>query len=252
VKIVNLLYQTGSLTLVISNMFSGEECWGRFLDLHTLHETFLNLRGVRNNISYIVYLKEFQGFRHLRPQTKNEDYLKYLIQLQEYLESFLKRVQPLVNHDKLMNKLAMDFNGAWESGVAPGQKELAQLESSGDGLFCEVCQKVFTKDTVFKVHLDGKQHKKNIEKLNETKEDEEGTKISGISRVQRQKEISRREFTILKLCQGEKLSVVIPGTINNVERRSLLSDRERQVCCQTKILSCKTDHGLERTPTTSR
>ena len=120
------IYLPGStLTVAISVMFTGEESWGRFLDLNTFHEQFLNLRGVRTNISYIDYLKTFQGFRHLRQQTKNEDYLKYLIGLQEYLESFLKRVQPLVNHDKLMNKIGVDFDRAWIDGTAPGQKEEA-------------------------------------------------------------------------------------------------------------------------------
>lgn len=236
------IYLPGStLTVAISVMFTGEESWGRFLDLNTFHEQFLNLRGVRTNISYIDYLKTFQGFRHLRQQTKNEDYLKYLIGLQEYLESFLKRVQPLVNHDKLMNKIGVDFDRAWIDGTAPGQKEETQLPATTNGngstspLFCEACQKTYAKETVFNAHLESKQHKKNVEKsksgkLKTTEDlDPDPEPAPGkMTREARRKEISRHEFTILKLCQGERLSVVIPNTINNVERRSLLSDRERQ------------------------
>lgn len=224
-----------SLNIAISNMFTGEESWGRFLDLNTFHEEFLNLRGVRTNIPYIEYLKTFQGFRHLRKQTKNEDYLKYLVQLQEYLESFLKRVQPLVNHDKLMNKISLDFNQAWEKGIAPGQKDTEQNgdTATGSPLFCQACQKTYAKETVFNAHLESKQHKKNAKKTNGEKagdQDEEPEILPGhMTREQRRKEISRLEFTILKLCQGERLSQVIPSTINNVERRALLSDRERRV-----------------------
>ena len=223
------------LTTAISNMFTGEESWGRFLDLNNFHELFLNLKGVRTNISYIDYLKTFQGFRHLRQQTKNEDYLKYLIQLQEYLESFLKRVQPIINHDKLMNKISLDFEQAWESGTAPGQKDTEETSATTNGspLFCEACQKTYSKETVFNAHLEGKQHKKNVEKAKAGKNgihDEEPESLPGrMTREQRRKEVSRREYTILKLCQGERLSQVIPATINNAERRSLLSDRERQV-----------------------
>src|SRR5271170_1447675 len=133
------------LTVAITSMFTGEESWGRFLDLNTFHELFLNLKGVRTNLSYIEYLKSFQGFRHLRRQTKNETYLKYLIQLQDYLESFLKRVEPIVNHDKLMNKIEVEFDSAWEQGIAPGQKDetngTSTTTTNGSPLFCEACQK---------------------------------------------------------------------------------------------------------------
>src|SRR5277367_6559264 len=224
------------LTVAITSMFTGEESWGRFLDLNTFHELFLNLRGVRTNLSYIEYLKSFQGFRHLRRQTKNETYLKYLIQLQDYLESFLKRVEPIVNHDKLMNKIGVDFDSAWDQGTAPGQKDEMNgtTTTNGSPLFCEACQKTYAKETVFNAHLDSKQHKKNVQKANAEKngtaEEDDPEPLSGqMTREQRRKEISRREFTILKLCQGEKLSQIIPATINNVERRALLSDRERQV-----------------------
>jgi splicing factor 3A subunit 3 len=228
------------LTVAITSMFTGEESWGRFLDLNSFHELFLNLKGVRTNLSYIEYLKSFQGFRHLRRQTKNETYLKYLVQLQEYLESFLKRVEPIVNRDKLMNKIEVEFDSAWEQGIAPGQKDETNGTSStttttnGSPLFCEACQKTYAKETVFNAHLESKQHKKNVEKvngkMNGTTEEDDAEPLHGqMTREQRRKEISRREYTILKLCQGEKLSQIIPATINNVERRALLSDRERQV-----------------------
>ena len=226
------------LTVAITSMFTGEESWGRFLDLNTFHELFLNLKGVRTTLSYIEYLKGFQGFRHLRRQTKNEDYLKYLIQLQEYLESFLNRVQPIVNHQKLMNKIAMEFDSAWKQGIAPGQKDetngTTTTTTNGSPLFCEACQKTYTKETVFNAHLESKQHRKNVERanaeVNRIVEKEDPEPLPGqMTREQRQKEISRREHTILKLCQSEKLSQIIPATINNVERRALLSDRERQV-----------------------
>ena len=225
----------GLLTTAVSNMFTGEESWGRFLDLNNFHELFLNLKGVRTNISYIDYLKTFQGFRYLRRQTKNEDYLKYLIRLQEYLETFLKRVQPIVNHDKLMNQISLEFEKAWESGTAPGQKDTEDTSATTNGspLFCEACQKTYSKETVFNAHLEGKQHKKNVEKARADKNgdhDEEPEPLPGhMTREHRRKEVSRREHTILKLSHGERLSQVIPATINNVERRSLLSDRERQV-----------------------
>lgn len=216
----------------IINMFTGEESWGRFIDLHTLHEMFFNLRGFPQ-LQYIPYLNEFQHFRKFNPKAKNNDeYLKYLIALQEYLESFLRRVQPIVNHQKLMNKISNDFENAWENGTAPGQKdEQGNVINGSSPLYCEVCQKQFAKETVYNAHLDGNKHKKNAERdkaeANGEREDEEPTP-GQTTREQRRKEVSRHEYTITKLCQGDRLSKVIPETIFNVERRSLLSDRERQ------------------------
>jgi splicing factor 3A subunit 3 len=155
--------------------------------------------------------------------------------MQEYLESFLRRVQPLVNHEKLMNKIGVDFVKMWAAGTAPGQKDVVEetTTTNQSPLFCDACQKTYSKDTVYNAHLDSKQHKRNLEKANADKRDEQGDDPEPLpgqmTREQRVKEISRQEFTILKLCQGEKLAKIIPETINNVERRSLLSDRERQV-----------------------
>jgi hypothetical protein len=99
---------------------------------------------------------------------------------------------------------------------------------------------------VFNAHLESKQHKKNVEKVNgekngTTEEDDTEPLHGQMTREQRRKEISRREYTILKLCQGEKLSQIIPATINNVERRALLSDRERQVPLLSPSPTCRTD-----------
>ena len=221
--------------VAISSMFTGEESWGRFLDLYVFHEQFLNLPGIRKGQSYIDFLKTFQQFRLLPKHTKNDDYLKYLIDLQAYLESFLSRVDPLINHEKLMNKIAVDFDKAWSEGFAPGQKEdQPNGNQNGSAYFCDVCQKSFSKETVYAAHMESKQHKKNVERQNgqaktRTEREQSEEPVPGqLTREQRKKEISRREFTITKLCQGEPLSQIIPATINNVERRSLLSGRERQ------------------------
>jgi splicing factor 3A subunit 3 len=216
----------------ITNMFTGEESWGRFLDLTSLHEVFVNLRDFPR-YQYIEYVKEFQNFRKLPAKLKSNDYLEYLIVLQEYLEAFLKRVQPIVNHRKLMNKISTDFANAWENGSAPGQNDEENHAINGSSpLYCDVCQKQFAKETVYNAHLEGNKHKKNVERAkaeaNGTKENEEPTP-GKMTRGQRRKEISRHEYTITKLCQQDRLMTIIPATIGNVERRSVLSDRERQV-----------------------
>lgn len=60
----------------ISKIFSGEESYGRFLDLNTLHEQWLNLKGVKY-ISYTKYLDFYDKFSSINSRIKNENYFKY-------------------------------------------------------------------------------------------------------------------------------------------------------------------------------
>jgi splicing factor 3A subunit 3 len=211
----------------ITNMSSGEKSWGRFLDLNILHKMFLNLLGVPPSTQCNRYLNEVQLFRKFNPKTKNYDgYLKYLIALQECLESYLQRGQPIVNHQELMHKISVDFETAWEHGTAPGQKdEQGDATNGSSPLYCEVCQKQFAKDTVYNAHLEGTKHKKNAERAKAEATDEKGELGPGqMAHEQRRKEVSRLEDTITKLFQGDKLKEIIAATINHVQSRSLLAD----------------------------
>ena len=58
----------------VDGMFTGEEAFGRFLDLTMLHEEFLNLPGVRNarKVTYLQYLDAFDTFSPPQcPMTRN-------------------------------------------------------------------------------------------------------------------------------------------------------------------------------------
>lgn len=40
----------------VANMFSGEEVYGRYLDLYANHTAFNNLKGVGKRLGYLQYL----------------------------------------------------------------------------------------------------------------------------------------------------------------------------------------------------
>lgn len=76
--------------------FSGEEFYGKYLDLAEFHNRYLNLAGVKR-VDYAEYTQLFQRFDHVPVGAKQSlAYSEYVDDLLEYLVSFFKRTQPLV------------------------------------------------------------------------------------------------------------------------------------------------------------
>jgi len=50
-------------------MFTGEEAYGRFLDLNEAYNLYVALKGV-TPVSYMTYLEEFDRFTRVPPDTK--------------------------------------------------------------------------------------------------------------------------------------------------------------------------------------
>jgi hypothetical protein len=70
------LYCTFFSFLEIDKLFSGEEGSGRFLDLHALHEQYVNLKNFKKT-DYLTYLSEFDHFSDYPKEHKyNGEYLK--------------------------------------------------------------------------------------------------------------------------------------------------------------------------------
>ncbi|RMZ89549.1 hypothetical protein DV736_g3214, partial [Chaetothyriales sp. CBS 134916] len=153
----------------VDNMFTGEEGNGRFLDLTSLHENYLNLPGVKR-LTYIQYLDNFDAFEAPRMPIKRggkvtDKYFNYVAELDEYLEGFIRRTRPLDDHSKYFLRIDREFDTAWEKGEVPGWPKLVdaapagpQTEGSGSGTWCAACEKEFNNANVYKAHLTGKKH----------------------------------------------------------------------------------------------
>ena len=164
-----------SATAEVDNMFTGEEAFGKFLDLTTLHEDYLNLAGVKR-VSYLQYLGIFDIFTPpqcpiKRTEKATDQYFNYVGQLAAYLESFLRRTRPLEDLDKLFASFDQDFDAAWEANEVPGWGADSQLvgpaapmtEGTGEGIWCPDCEKEVKNDNVYKSHLSGMKHIKAAE-----------------------------------------------------------------------------------------
>ena len=239
-----------SSTTEVDNMFTGEEAFGRFLDLTTSHEEYLNLSHDIKRVSYLQYLAMFDHFgpplMNLKRVQKNTDqYFKYVGRLADYLETFLRRTRPLEDLDKVFTSIDQSFEKDWTEDsipewgpeIQPTGPAAPVTEGTGEGIWCADCEKEFKNDNVYKSHLSGKKHLKAAETR---KAREAGnTMTNGESRnghvnlrgstVQRLKEraIAEREYRIRRL--ASMMETVRTDTRVNIERKQGMTERERQM-----------------------
>lgn len=102
--------------------FSGEEVFGKYLDLHSFHYKYCNLPSIvgNNNIDYIQYLEKFNSFFYISENHKNNKYALYITELWEYLLNFFRRVQPLVDLDEIISLWETTFDELWDAGKVNG------------------------------------------------------------------------------------------------------------------------------------
>jgi splicing factor 3A subunit 3 len=225
---------------IVESMFSGEEAYGRFFDLHQCHESYLNLPNVKR-LAYLQYLEVFDnfaaGYGGLKRSDKLTDqYFKYLGELQEYLESFMRRTRPLENLDKVFSQWDQEFDAAWEGDEVEGwHVETADAKTNGparaltgEAIWCDACEKEFKNENVYKGHLNGRKHIKAAEDLKKRQElataPVNGNHETSGHRL-KERAVAEREYRVKKLTGA--MSTEREDTRVNVERRQGMTDRER-------------------------
>ncbi|CAA6659014.1 unnamed protein product [Spirodela intermedia] len=100
--------------------FSGEEAFGRYLDMHELYNEFINSKfGER--IEYSAFLETFSQTHNIPLKLKlTRQYREYLEHLLEYLISFFQRTEPLQDLDRIYIKVEAEFEEQWEDGKIIG------------------------------------------------------------------------------------------------------------------------------------
>jgi len=231
--------QTESVA-AIEALFTGEEGFGRFFDLTTLHDQYSNLPAHHQSrrLTYLQYLDVFDVFvppqsTIRREQKFTEAYFQYLKALQAYLESFMQRTKPLENLDKIFAHFDKDFEEQWAKGEVPGwgkaqgSNGAPDVDTPTDGIYCSACNKSFAKDSVYEAHLKGKKHKKAVQ---ERSANESGGIINDTVNTQlshlKERAVAEREFRIRKLAAA--MQTERSDTKVNVERKQGMTERERQ------------------------
>ncbi|KIJ70154.1 hypothetical protein HYDPIDRAFT_121637 [Hydnomerulius pinastri MD-312] len=233
----------------ISLLFSGEEAYGKYVDLYANHTAYNNLKNIAKRLPYLQYLDvllaaEGGSLHHELPREtrRSKDYEVYIQNIHDYLLSFVKKTQPLVDIDSKHQEAEAEFQKGWEEGAfdedwddGQSTKRTASSEESG-GIWCSACQKSYSKQTVYDAHLTSKKHVKATAKQaasNEPPQNPNGTQtpltnlVNGASSWR-----SRLRHAALLTHLTTSLLVVLAPTINetksNVERRFSLTARERE------------------------
>ncbi|KAI8146779.1 hypothetical protein BJV82DRAFT_643323 [Fennellomyces sp. T-0311] len=206
----------------LEKKFSGEESYGRYLDFNALHGEYINLKAVKK-MDYLQYLNEFDDFAKVYPKSikTSPEYKAYLDHMSEYLYSFFRRAKPLFDLTEMEEKAKKELEENWQQGKVAGWEEIAN-ETSDPGLYCNACQKQFTKETVYNAHLQGKKHINNVKKAGD---EANGSSGNSGPKNDRRMDIAEKELLIRKYTEG--LSDIREETKANVERKQALTDKER-------------------------
>ncbi|CAN6327909.1 unnamed protein product [Urochloa humidicola] len=110
--------------------FTGEEAFGRYLDLHELYNEFINSK-FGTPMEYSAYVGCFSQTEKISQSHKRtRQYREYLEHILEYLTSFLYRTEPLQDVEKIFAKLESEFEERWTNGEVPGWGNKSTVEES--------------------------------------------------------------------------------------------------------------------------
>ncbi|EGO02076.1 hypothetical protein SERLA73DRAFT_120717 [Serpula lacrymans var. lacrymans S7.3] len=233
----------------ISLLFSGEEVYGKYLDLYANHTAYNNLKNIGKRLPYLQYLDVLLAAQNgpvhqeLPKEVKTtKDYEMYIQTLHDYLLSFVKRTQPLVDISSKRLEVEAEFDLQWEAGEAGAWEEPsngkkgANGNGTSEGIWCAACQKNYSKKTVYDAHLTSKKHLKATSKQalsdappsnpnGSTTPSTQPSQVHSSSKLRLRKVALLTHLTTSLLTS---LASTLNETKSNVERRFSLTARERE------------------------
>ncbi|KAH3666641.1 hypothetical protein WICMUC_005568 [Wickerhamomyces mucosus] len=142
-----------------------------------------------NKLNYIQWLKNLIDLKF---------YNENLFKTNQYWDYLIQLKNYLIEFISKINPLI---------NIAKFLNQLKIVDNDDNSLYCKYCQKTFSKDTVFNSHLLGKKHLKNYQNF---------------------KDFNKIIYQIHQLLINYLLNIH-KNTILNLERKLLLTDRERQL-----------------------
>lgn len=240
----------------IALLFSGEESYGRYLDLYSNHTAFCNIKNIGKRPTYLQYLDLLMAcaadnkpvHHDLSKEARyTKDYETYIKDLHTYLVSFLKKSQPLHDVDSELHRADEEFKRKWDAGDIQGWEDAANASKSDTngsaGIWCAACQKHYSKQTVYDAHLTSKKHIKASQKQATSSEppaNPNGNSASTSTPTPQHQSSAKTRlqtsayYTALTTSLLVTLAPVLNETKSNVERKFSLTAREREQELQEK------------------
>ncbi|KAG2375119.1 hypothetical protein C9374_010123 [Naegleria lovaniensis] len=223
-------------------VFSDEELYGRYVDLHAHYNAFLDLinekplESVTNNgaeniptpasiqqIDYMEYLNTIGQFDKISLDVKNsEKYKTYLEGLLSYFIDFMTRTQPLMNMQKMIHDVEEDFDKNWREGnVGEVWAFLKPTLMKQQGEQNNASQQKPQMNT----NNSGQQQQNSA--AEQKKKKRRGGKRKSLHNVEKMRALALLEAKISKFLQ-DWLADVIQQTKVNVEKKSTRTWEENQ------------------------
>ena len=156
--------------------FTGEEGRGRFVDMTTHFNLYINLKGIYKSKfqkidDYLSYLKGFSEFHTIPINYKNDKYQKYLEEVYKYLKDFWIKSHPLNKHEHILETEDAQFETNWGTPALRGwymtDENVRKL--CKEKFHCQACKKEFINSTAFEFHKKSKKHIKTVNLLASSK-----------------------------------------------------------------------------------
>ena len=120
--------------------FTDEEGYGRYLDLNEVYQKYINLKGIEaslrklgdleitgsdlvvfaQKIGYMKYLSQFDQLFSIPREKKNQDYVRYLEALYDYLYGYIEKAKPLLDVESELSSASKEFEKKWAEGSFQG------------------------------------------------------------------------------------------------------------------------------------
>lgn len=196
-------------------MFSGDENYGRYLDLNEAFELYVNLEHVPK-VNSLKFLNVLDNFHEIPLKAKKyPNYEKYLRIFMEYLENFFKRQNPLFDYELLKKNTVEQFEIDWNNKNVKGWFSDDQDDKS---VFCTACSKIIANQNVYEYHIEGSAHKR-AEKASENR-----FKKPKLDKAMSFKDLARIEAILRAYL--DKLSIIREETSLHAERKQTLTTDE--------------------------
>ena len=233
----------------LKTLFTNEENFGKCLDLHELYHEYINIPNIFNiennnkngnkfsinenvnkiaKFDYLNYLKNLDNFKHISLNVKkNEEYIKYIKHLTQYLKSFFVKIYPLVNFNEIQDIIDSKFEDDQEN-LENKSLELNEEEKKKTELFCNICNKSFAKQTLMEAHMKSKKH---LKKLNFSKNNNTNNNINNPINKDKNKieedilrDINYYEYQIIRY--KDILQNIIDNTISQIRKKQTMTKEE--------------------------
>lgn len=184
-------------------------------------------------MTYVRCLHEFHKVEDQMKLNHVDEYMSYLKNLLDYLVSFYRRTQPLVDLDDVFQEASVNFEKQWKDGKIAGwnaPENNNQIEATQSNLYCAPCEKQFASDGVYTSHLAGKKHKKAVLKQQQCSTNaKDGQKFAALTpqcTKESKKSIAWIETKIVKV--RELLTEVFDATRAYIELKQTRTHEELQ------------------------